>query len=193
MKVFFSGSRNLKEEFSEWYQKIIAELKSEGLEVIDNTVVRIPKEAINIPDSEKQAIYKNLVKLIDKADISVFEASYPSTIHIGHEITLAIEKGKPVVILYSDEPGHEPMLFRGLNSDKVIWVDYNGDNLTKKLADAIDRAKKIIDVRFNFFVSPKILNYLDWVAQNRKLPRSVFLRDLIEKEMRKDKEYKDNG
>lgn len=190
MKVFFSGSRNFIEEYGAWYEKIKKVLKSNGMEVIDNTVIRISKNAINFPDEEKITLYKNLIKLMDKSDICVFEGSYPSTIHIGHEITLAIEKNKPVIILYSDKPGREPMLFKGLNSEKVIWVNYSEANLEKLLDEAIEKAKKIIDVRFNFFVSPKILAYLDWVAQKRMIPRSVFLRNLIEREMKKDKEFK---
>jgi len=31
---------------------------------------------------------------------------------------------------------------------------------------------------------------LDWVAQKRMQPRSVFLRNLIDREMKKDKEFK---
>lgn len=190
MKIFFSGSRNFKEDYGKWYEKIIKVLKSGGSEVIDNTVVRIPKDVTAVPDDEKVLLYKNLVKLLDKAEICVFEASYPSTIHIGHEITLAIEKSKPVIILYLDKPGNEPMLFRGLKSEKVVWVSYNEGNLESVLGEALEKVKKLIDVRFNFFVSPKILNYLDWVAQKRMIPRSVFLRNLIEREMKKDKEFK---
>ncbi len=190
MKVFFSGSRNFKAEYENVYSQIRSILKGSGFDVIDNTIVRIPKEATSIPDKEKHEIYVNLVKSLDKADFSVFEASYPSTLHIGHEITLAIDGGKPVIVLYSDKPGFEPMLFKGLSADKVIWVSYNENNLEKLLTEAIEKAKQNSDVRFNFFVSPKILSYLDFVAQKRMIPRSVFLRDLIEKEMKKDKEFK---
>jgi len=55
----------------------------------------------------------------------------------------------------------------------------------------LEEAKRRMDVRFNFFVSPKILAYLDWVAQKRMVPRSVFLRNLIEKEMKKDKGFRE--
>jgi len=54
----------------------------------------------------------------------------------------------------------------------------------------MELANKNIDVRFNFFVSPKIISYLDWVSKNRMVPRSVFLRELIEKEMKKDKDFR---
>ena len=37
------------------------------------------------------------MKNISKADIVVVEISFPSTVNVGHELSLAMEKGKPVV------------------------------------------------------------------------------------------------
>jgi hypothetical protein len=62
--------------------------------------------------------------------------------------------------------------------------------MEKILWDSLKEAKCLIDMRFNFFVSPKILNYLDWVGHKRMIPKSVFLRNLIEREMKKDREFK---
>jgi len=189
MKIYFSASRYYHEKFQQNCDLILKTLKDGGFQVLDNTHIKTTTGNFGVKDaSEKTEIYKNMVKLMDKADISVFEASYPSTIHIGHEITLAIEKGKPVVVLYTS--GNEPILFRGIQNEKVIWVEYDQKDLVEKLKRAVDEAGKNFDVRFNFFVSPKILSYLDWVAQKRMLPRSVFLRNLIEREMKKDKTFK---
>jgi len=189
MIVYFSGSRYYKKEFQDVYTEVIEILKSTGVKVVDNTVDKLAKGSMSMSDEDKIKYHSEIVKLLDKADYSVFEATFPSTLHIGHEITLAIEKGKPVIVLYSEVEGKEPMLFKGISTEKVIWVAYNRKNLKEVLAAAIEQARKKVDVRFNFFVSPKILNYLDWVAKKRMEPRSVFLRKLIEKEMKKDKEF----
>ena len=143
---------------------------------------------MTMSDDDRVENYKKIVRWIDKADFSVIEGSFPSTLHIGHEITLTLEKNKPVIVLYTK--GAEPVVFKGLKDERIIWVEYNDANLKKVLGEAVEAARKNIDVRFNFFVSPKILMYLDWVAQHRMIPRSVFLRDLIEKEMKKDKDFK---
>jgi hypothetical protein len=189
MKVYFSASRFYRSEYESDYRKIIEVLKRADFQVLDNSLLPTKSGSFQMDeDGERVKIYKNMMTLMEKADIAVFEASYPSTLHIGHEITVFLDKGKPVIVLYT--PGHEPILFKGLKTDRIIWVEYTDDNLKQKLEKAVEEAKKIIDVRFNFFVSPKILNYLDWVAQKRMVPRSVFLRDLIEKEMRKDKEFR---
>lgn len=188
MKVYFSASRFYKGENLKNYESILEVLKGSGLEVMDGSATRLSPLGYKMPDKEKEDLYKSVVKMMDKSDFCVFEASYPSTLHIGHEITLAISKNKPTIVLHTKE--REPILFKGMKSDKVTWIEYTAEGLKGSLTKAVENAKRNMDVRFNFFVSPKILNYLDWVAQKRMEPRSVFLRDLIEKEMKKDKEFK---
>ena len=187
MKIYFSASRFYREQFKENYKEITEVLKTDGVTVLDNSQLKTSVGSYEVSDEKKIVIYKDMLRSIDKADLCVFEGSHPSTLHIGHEISVALSKNKPMIILYTK--GHEPILFKGLIDAKIIWIEYNSENLRKKLSAAIEEAKKQEDVRFNFFVSPKILNYLDWVAQKRMIPRSVFLRNLIEREMRKDKDF----
>jgi len=189
MKIYFSASRFYREEYKKNYESIDKILEEKSATVFDSSKLRSVPLGFEMPDFEKKKIYKEITKMMDKSDLCVFEASYPSTLHIGHEITLAMEKNKPVVVLYVK--GREPILFRGIDDKKVWWVEYESNNLEEKLRSALDEAEKNFDVRFNFFVSPKILSYLDWIAQKRMIPRSVFLRNLIEREMKKDKEFKE--
>jgi hypothetical protein len=188
MKAYFSGALYQKDKLDDKYQRIVNTLSSEGFEVLEDTTKVSLEEALRKSDDEREDYYKKVVKWIDRCDVAVVEASFPSTLSIGHEITLAVGKNKPVVVMYLE--GRDPSFLLGLKGDKIIWTKYNQENLEKVLAEALARAKDQSDVRFNFFVSPKILNYLDWVAKKRMIPRSVFLRDLIEKEMKKDKDFK---
>lgn len=188
MKVYFSGSLYQKEKLIDSYRRIVEILKKNGYKVFEDTLGMPLDKALNMGDDDRVKNYKNIVKWIDQSDFSVIEGSFPSTLHIGHEISLALEKSKPVVVLY--RTGAEPTVFKGLLDDRIIWVEYNDKNLEGVLVKAADDAMKHADVRFNFFVSPKILNYLDWVAQKRMIPRSVFLRNLIEREMKKEKDFK---
>lgn len=188
MKIYFSASRLYKEEYSDNYSKINKVLKESGCQILDNTCFKPSPSGFDMPDEDRKKLYRSMLKNMDRADFCVFEASYPSTLHIGHEISLALEKSKPVIVLYTK--AHEPILFKGIQNEKIRWLEYNDDNLEKLLNKAIEESKKDMDVRFNFFVSPKILSYLDWVAGKRMIPRSVFLRNLIEREMKKEKEFK---
>ncbi|MBU1118002.1 hypothetical protein KKD37_03500 [Patescibacteria group bacterium] len=188
MKVYFSTSRFYKQKNIENYKSVIEVLEGDGFDVLDGSSTRLCEMGFKMPVKEMNDLYRSVVKMMDKSELCVFEASYPSTLHIGHEITLALEKNKPVIGLHA--VGREPILFKGMKNGKIRWVEYNSKNLKDLLLEAINEAKKDIDVRFNFFVSPEILAYLDWVSQNKMIPRSVFLRNLIEKEMKKDKEFK---
>ena len=188
MKIYFSASRLYREQYKENYSKIVKVLESSGCTVLDNSRHNPSPSGYEMPVEDKKKLYESMILNMDKSDFCVFEASYPSTIHIGHEISLALERNKPVIVLYTKD--HEPILFKGIQGKKIIWLEYNDQNIEKVLNDAIEDSKKNMDVRFNFFVSPKNLTYLDWVAQTKKVPRSVFLRDLIDREMKKDKEFK---
>jgi len=61
------------------------------------------------------------------------------------------------------------------------------------VANALDYVSSAQDVRFNFFISPEIGRFLDWVSKKRRLPRAVYLRKLIEEDMRNNKEYNEGS
>lgn len=189
MKAYFSASVHGRSTGEEMYEKIVTTLKKLDFEVYSDHVMKTDAEGIDKQSAQEvKGVYQALINKIKKSDLVVAEVSTPS-VSVGHEITEAITLNKPVILLRL-EGGNRAMLLEGMSDVKVQNISYNKDNLVVLLGKAIEEAKKNMDVRFNFFVSPKILNYLDWVAQKRMVPRSVFLRDLIEKEMRKDKEFR---
>ena len=106
---------------------------------------------------------------------------------MGYLVNKALELSKPVIALYTT--GHEPFFLTGLDDSRLQIVEYNLNDVEHKVEDAIDYAASQQDTRFNFFVAPKHINFLDWVSQSKKIPRSVFLRKLIEREMANDEQY----
>ncbi len=189
MKAYFSGSVFYRDKFESVYRQIVKVLQSMSVEVLENTTKIADEKYDEMTNEDRVEAYKQVLKWVDRSDFCVIEASFPSTLHVGHEISLIVGKGKPLIIVY--QKGFDPSLFGISDNDKVFWLEYEKvEDIAKKLALLVHEAKKSADVRFNFFVSPKILTYLDWVAKNRMIPRSVFLRDLIEKEMKKDKDFR---
>lgn len=190
MKIFFIASSRLVSVEPKLYENIFHYL-SERHKMLSDKVLRWAKKGVegieNAPLKKKIENYKVSIDCVKKADIVVMEVSGHS-MSIGYLISKALELSKPVVALH--KKGCVPNFLKGIIDQKLIIVEYDLDNVTTVLGGAVKKAKSLIDVRFNFFVSPKILTYLDWVAQKRMLPRSVFLRDLIEREMKKDKEFK---
>lgn len=188
MKIYFTASIHGKEKFDTNYKKIVEVLAKFGHKVIADHILQVSLK--NLPhqrDEDRISYYKKMIRWITTCDLVVAELSHSSA-SVGHEVSVALEKGKPVVALYFR--GQGPHLLTGADSEKLLIVDYKLENLESVLKDAIKDASDQVDVRFNFFISPKIGVYLDWIAKNKKIPRAVYLRRLIEEDMKKNKNFK---
>jgi len=172
------------------YQKITDTLRQLGHEVWDDHVMEygLDKRKMETAEDRRQ-YYVDMKRKIKQCDLMVAEVSFPSTVHVGHELTLALEYNKPVLALYQKDK--MPILFWGVDFEHFLVVEYGLDNVKTVLTDSINYLNDHIDTRFNFFISPSLSHYLDWVAQTKKVPRSVYLRQLIEEDRDKNKEYFD--
>jgi len=190
MRIYFTASLRGKKEFGSNYEEIVKSLVTLGHKVYSEHILKSEFGLVIKQDKvEAQKSYHQLIAEIKKAELFVAEVSTQS-MSVGHEITEAMVLNKPVVLLYTGNT--RPNLLFGSAYGKLQLIQYEKLSEFKEILDkAIEVAKQQSDVRFNFFVSPKILNYLDWIAQKRMIPRSVFLRNLIEREMKKDKEFKE--
>lgn len=131
---------------------------------------------------ERLAFEKQLEDWISAADFMVVESSFPS-ISVGYEISIAIHRGKPVLILYNS--GDPPSLFAYHSDEKVICEKYTSETLKPIIDDFINFVAGNSDMRFTFFITPKIAAHLDKVSKDHKMPKSVYLRKLIESDMLK--------
>lgn len=187
MKAYFTASLRGKKKFIENYRKIVEQIEAQGYKMLSNHVLReTPKIVLAKTHEEVLDFYTKFLKLVSSADVVVAESSCHST-NVGHEVSVALGKGKPAIVLYTKS--NEPRFLTANPSDKLLVYEYDMNSLAKTLRDALKEAKDQMDVRFNFFVSPKIVHYLDWIAKERKMPRAVYLRRLIGADMKKNKEY----
>ena len=191
MKIYFTASLTGKKQFGDNYTAIVEILSKKASKLYCDHIVgdNAEKVAINQTKEEAKRFYTGLLRKIKSCDIVVAEISH-SSISVGHEISYALEAGKPVIALYTE--GRAPFLLQGTQDDRFQLIEYRVDSSFVGIIDkALEEALRTSDVRFNFFVSPRILSYLDWVAKTKKLPRAVFLRNLIEREMKKDKAFRE--
>jgi 2'-deoxynucleoside 5'-phosphate N-hydrolase len=187
MKIFFNASLSGRKEFNENYEVVIAELNRLGYKLespIQSGRTIADRQHESAVDAAKY--YRKLIQSIAGADICVFEVSFPST-GIGHEISVAMDMNKPVIALHTI--GKQPYVLEAMQSDKLQVIGYDLEELPKVLRYALDFATEQQDTRFNFFISPNIGHYLDWVSKRKRLPRAVYLRRLIEEDMKNNKEY----
>lgn len=182
MKIYFTASIKGRKKYFGNYKKIIETLQDLDHKVIENVCKHSSDDVYGLSDKEKIKFYKGVLNWINKADLVIAEVSYPS-LRVGYELSLALEKGKPVIVLYINE--NASYFLKGVDSEKFLYFKYDIAGLKKIIQNAIGFAKDQMDVRFNFFISPKIGAYLDWVSKTKKTPRAVYLRRLIEEDMAK--------
>lgn len=184
MKIYFTTSLTGKKYYEENYKKIVNYLKELNCKIAYEQVFTSSKEKISQETREERLVYHKLLnKNLNWCDVVVSEVSYPSTA-TGYEICLALRQGKPVLALYVEQKGDFPPILKALREQEATIASYNLDNLKDILKDYLDFVKtEVINKRFTLLLSPKIIKLLDKGAKHQKIPRSVYIRKLIEKDM----------
>lgn len=181
MTIYFSAALAQSHLYHKFYQRIVARLEKAGHTVLQDTTEVSLKDAVTKSDQERISYYKQVLHWISQADIVVLEVSFPSTLHIGHELSLAIEKGRPVVALYHQ--GKEPSFFLGLEEEKIFWGEYTSGDLEDIIREGLEYASSQTETRYNLYLSPKHITHLDRMAKATKMPKSTYLRGLIEEDI----------
>lgn len=185
MKVFFTATYEGEKEFGEFYKLVYEELEHLGYTHLDNEAISITyDEYIDRMAKNRDARVKNYqkkMKHIQDADICVIESSAHS-LGNGFIVQKALESSKPTIVLYYKN--NTPFFLSGVEDEKLIVASYDEKNYVQVLRKALDHAREKRDKRFNFFLSPKLLQYIDDTSKERGVTKSKLLRDMIVKHMR---------
>ena len=189
MKVYFTCSARGTDNFGKYFSKIFQVVKNEGHKHLDNFKDESDPELVySLTHEDRVKLYEEAMDYLKIADVTVLELSTHS-LTMGFLLQRALGMGRPVIGLY--KTGFRPAFVTGISDDKMQLIEYKDElDLEDQLIEALDIASSLQDVRFNFFISPAIGNYLDWIAKNKKIPRSVYLRNLIQKDMEENEEYR---
>jgi hypothetical protein len=190
MNIYLIASIHGRKKYNANYEKLVELVEAAGHKIVSDHVLKLtPAQMDEQDDKQKKKLDKGISDNIKKADAIFAELSHSST-GSGFDMAMAVNQGKPVVIFFSgDEETH---LFKILevSNDKVVIVRYKHlDELKQEVPLMLDFVSDAQDTRFNFFVSPNISSYLDWVSKHRRIPRSVYLRKLIDKDMKTNREF----
>lgn len=180
MIVYFTASIAGKKHYLDCYQYLISVLKRKSEKVICEHIMDTKLSQVRLETKdERLSFHKKLEKWIGSCDFVVVETTFPS-ISVGYEISLALQLGKPVLMLYCD--GYPPSLLAQSNNDQLVCERYDKNNLSDVINDFINYISSTFDTRFTFFITPDIAKYLEKKARKERMPKSVYLRKLIEKD-----------
>ncbi|CAN5126927.1 hypothetical protein BH09PAT2_BH09PAT2_10660 [soil metagenome] len=181
LTLYFTASIAAKEQYLPKYTQIVDHIKKSGHEIISDHIFKATEREISTKSRDERLNFHNKIeKWIYQCDGLIAETSFPS-ISVGYEISLALRVGKPVLILYSE--GDPPSLLAHHKDEKLLCEKYTSQTLPSILDDYMHYIESKSDLRFTFFITPKIASYLDDIAKKDKLPKSVYLRKLIERDM----------
>ncbi|MFA9288355.1 MAG: CopG family transcriptional regulator [Weeksellaceae bacterium] len=189
MKIFYTATYQGKDQFGAYYRQIYDEIKKLGYTHLDDEVVRITYDEYVNKMNQGRAIqvknYQETIDFIKNADICVLETSAHS-LGLGFIVQKSLEMGKPTIVLHYDE--YPPYFLQGIEDEKLIIKSYDEKTLKKAVKDVLQEAREKRDKRFNFFLSPKLLDYLDKASKVEGVTKSKLLRDMILRHMRENNE-----
>ncbi|MEK9179049.1 MAG: hypothetical protein AAB893_01120 [Patescibacteria group bacterium] len=189
MKVFFTASQRGKKEFGKYYQRIYDQLELLGYSHLETSLLKISSKEFydkleNTGHAQYTEYYNNNMKRIQEADICVFESSLHS-LSIGFMIQKSLDNNKPTIVLYFED--NIPHFLHGMSEDKLILAKYTGTDLEEVLKKTLGEATDLREKRFNFFISPALLTYLEGASKKLGITKSTFIRNLIQDHRRKNK------
>lgn len=99
---------------------------------------------------------------------------------LGHEATLAIQAKKPVLCLSVHEDFSEK-----INNPYFFGAKYNEYTVEEVVEEFIKRCqKRQLTERFNLFLSPNQVQFLEKSSAEKKVNKSEYLRSLIDKDQK---------
>ncbi len=180
MNAYFTASIVGKRQYADNYRRIITYLESKGIPVASAHIMDTTEDHIRMESkSERQKFHATLEKWINACDFMIVEASFPS-ISVGYEIALALHRAKPVLVLFTEEA---PSLIMNSDEDKLVVEQYTPSTIPDTVDEFLNYIRGANDTRFTFFITPEINAYLAKVSKKDKLPKSVYLRNLIVRDM----------
>ena len=185
MKVYFTASIVGKKQYLANYLKVIEILNAKKCQVTSDHIINSAENMVRMETRQERIKFQDtLSSWINSADCVIAEVSFPS-ISVGYEISLALHRGKPVLMLYTDT--YPPTLLAHHKDEKLICEKYGLNSLQTIIHDFLNYVQGAEDSRFTFYITSEIASFLEKISKKEKLPKAVWLRKLIEREMKNKK------
>lgn len=187
MKVYFTASPRGHKKYKDTYKVIYDELKNLGYthvsdEILDESSEEFYEKLQKEGKEGYTQLYKSKINAMQQADINVFECTTPG-LGLGFTVLKSLDLNKPTVVLTSDD--NPPYFLLGAEDEKLVVRTYKPENVKQVLKEIMEQADQKRDKRFNFFISPELLTYLEDASNKQNITKSTFIRNLIQDHRKK--------
>lgn len=184
MVIFFTASLRAKATHLQQYQAIFRYLQRHHT-VLAEHVFNLELDQVSAWSPEYHfKYYQTVLERIKLAEVVVAEVTAGS-LNIGYEIGIALQQAKPVIALY--EHGSQPQILEQVDQNlfetKILAIEYQAARLFSELDQALGEVSKQIPQRFTLLLPHHLMIHLETVARQQGLPRSGYVRRLIEQDV----------
>ncbi len=193
MKVFFGCATSKLEEYKDIYLAICKHIKDSGhILTRDWVELAIKLYRQGKRNLDREDYYTKTVQAILSADVVILEGTVTS-LSLGHQLTLSLEKRKPVLYLVNKnvqvKKTFKNRYIDGIKSSLLHKVAYEPNQLPMIIDDYLLSYKDGLSIRFNLVLNNDLDNYLDWATFTYKVNKSEFIRETIKERMESDERY----
>lgn len=179
MIVFYTASFYGKDKYQKYYDLVRKTIESFKVQLISPESMEqfqkgIEEGAKKLKTEAGFLKYETIRAGIHKADAVVIEVSNQD-FQLGHEATLAIMEKKPVLCLslYED-------LSKKINHEYFFGAKYDEKTISGIVQDFFAHARDLsLSKRFNLFLSPYQVEYLERMSKKFGINMSEYIRRLI--------------
>ncbi len=193
MKVYFTCSTADFLTHRDTYYRIRELILEENhvltMDWLDKANDRLKKRKFEMADIKD--VYRDCMHAINDADLVIVEDTV-SNFSTGHQITVALQKQKPTLVLWQG-PKHrhfQQTFIQGIESDILQVKEYSLET-AQDIIHAFTRKYKDVGLRnrFHLVLSDVERSYLDWAQFTKNKSRTRIIRDALKKEIDGDDDY----
>ncbi|MDP2685511.1 MAG: hypothetical protein Q8P20_10875 [bacterium] len=194
MRTYFFSPLISTEELDGYYRQIVGILKESGVFVVASS----DENNTDFKKEELENMQESGEILLDKMDCIIIEASQTDQ-EIGYLLAYAISQKKPLLYLYKTGTP-EKVAFGYLNKkntpDFVRMASYTIQDLQQKVLQFIDEVgmgkglKEKPNIKFTLRITSQMERYLDWKSKRKKKTKAEFLRNILERMIEEDGDFR---
>lgn len=196
MKIYYTASTEFKEsdETSNVFQKTLNYITFKVGKKNVKSWKQTPELTKN--DQSKMGEVVKAVKLNEKSirdcDAMVIDITKGSS-GVGFQIALGMNEKKATLVMRNKKDARRTR-FDSTTANfhkNVVYREYDStEEITGIIDEFIEDAKQKIDTKFILIIPAEIDKYLNWASDFRRMHKAQVVRQAVEKEMSKDKDWK---
>lgn len=189
MTVFFTCSTRHILKYREYYQEARKSILSLGHTINRDWLEEALAEAEKNKDSELSSVYQNVMSSIVTADLIIADTTV-SSMSIGHQITFALQKRKPVLLMHYLAGGDElrDIFIVGAKSPLLSMKGYETTAEIRDIVkDFVNKFGTASKTRFNLVLNKAQDSYIEWASFQTKKSKTEIIQDAINEKMHGDK------